>query len=516
MVLAAGPVLPQTSPSLEVDARRLAGVVERHRYWVVLLLTVVYGLGAILHARAKPLWYDEIITTVAATEPTAAATWETAQKIDINPPLVHLLMHYSMRWFSKPEIGARIPSIVGFWIFCLCLYRFTRRRLGIFYALAALLLPVVTSAYVYAVEARGYGPSLAFSGVALLAWQTAAGRTGRGWALPVLAVSLAGATMCHYYTVLLYMPLAGGEAFRWYRTRKFDAGIWAAFAVGGSALLWRISVIAGSSAELAAHSWTPPSPEQILEFWETGLQHSLAFVVLLVALLALSIVAGRKSLEPEPEAPVALEDHELIAGVLFLAIPIAAVAVALLITHVFTIRYALFSLAGFAYLVPMLTARLSNGRTLVGFLLTITLLAGLGVMTMETPPVQDPFLHEPILAKALQTDDVIISDGVLFLQMWQYAPAPLKSRILYLADGEAAVKYMQSDIVDNGLRAIRPWSTARIMDYRNFFAPGREFLVYQNAVQPGWLLPKLMQEEGTAKIEAYGGYRELIRVRFRK
>lgn len=508
--------IPQRSQSLEADARKLAGKVERHRYLAILLLTAIYVFGAILHARAKPLWYDEIITVIAAGEPTAAMTWEAAQQTDINPPLPHLLMHYSMRWFSQPEIGARIPSIVGFWVFCLCIYRFTRRRVGIFYAFAALLLPVVTGAYAYSVEARAYGVSLAFCGTALVAWQAAAERSGRIWALPALALSLAGATLCHYYTVLLYLPLAGGEAFRWYRTRKFDVGIWTAFAAGGSTLLWRISVIVGASAKWSAHSWATPSPDQVLEFWESGLQHALPFVALLIAFLALSIVASRKEREPDTASPVALEDHELIAGVLFLAIPLAAVAGALLVTHMFVPRYVLFALAGFTYLTPMLSAYWTRGRTMVGFVMTIVTLVGLGLVTMEVPPAGNPFLHEPILAKALQAGDVIIPDGQLFLQMWQYAPPPLKSRILFLADGGAAVQYMGFDSIDNGLQVIRPWSTAHVIDYRDFFAPGREFLIYQNTLRPGWLLSKVMQEQGTAQIEAYDGYRELIRARFWK
>jgi len=516
MVPAAAPVLSHSS--LEADARRLAGIAENRCYWILALLTVFYVAGSIQHARFKPLWYDEIITTIAASAPTGMATIEAARQTDINPPLPHLLMHYSMQWFSTPEIGARIPAIAGYWIFCLCLYRFTRRRVGIFYAFAALLLPAVTSAYLYSVEARGYGLELGFAGIALLAWQTAAGRPGRFWALPALAISLAAATMCHYYAILLYLPLAGGEAFRWHRTREFDAGIWAALAAGGAALLWRIGAVAGSSARWTAHTWAPPSPDQILEFWETGLQHALPFVALWIALVALSIVAGRGQPEPDPDpqAPVALEEHELFAGVLFLAIPVAAVAGALLVTHMFTPRYVLFTLTGFAYLIPMLAARLTKGRTLVGFLLTIVAMIGLGMMTLTVPPVRNPFLQEPILAKALETGDVVIPDGQLFLQMWQYAPARLKSRILFVADSAAAVKYMGFDSIDDGLRVVRPWSTARIIDYRDYFAPGREFLVYQNTLRPGWLLSRVLQEEGTAQLEAYDGYRELLRVRFRK
>lgn len=504
----------ETPSSLENDARNLAGVLERHKYAVLVLLTVVYAIGAVWQARGKPLWYDEIITTFAATAPDAATTWKVAQQTDVNPPLPHLLMHFTMKWVANEEVGARIPAMAGFWIFSLCLYRFTGRRVGIFYALSALLLPVVTSAYGFAVEARAYGPVLGFCGLALIGWQAAADGLKRPLALAALAGGLAAALLCHYYAILIYLPLAGGEAFRWYRRRRLDWPVWAAFAAGAIPVVWRAATIMGAS-KWSAHSWATPSPVQVLEFWETGLQHSLSFLVLLTALLALAIVAGRKRADAPPGDEVALEDHELIAGVLFLAIPVAAVAGALLVTHVFTPRYALFALTGFAYLAPMVTAHLSGGRTLAGFLMTVTLLAGLGLATLEIPSPENPFQREPILEKALQQEPVVIPDGQLFLQAWQYAPESLKSHLLFVADDEAAVKYMGFDSIDEGLRVVRPFAPVQVVDYQAFYAPGKEFLVYQNTLRPGWLLEKAMDDGGSAEVLAYRGFRELIRVRFK-
>lgn len=504
---------PTLSPSsLEADARRLAAIAGRWRYWILFLLTVFYATGAIRHARSKPLWYDEIITTIAASAHTGSATIEAARQTDINPPLPHLLIHYTMQWVSTPEIGARIPSIVGFWIFCLCLYRFIYRRAGIFYAFAALLLPVVTSAYQYSVEARGYGPLLAFAGIALVAWQEAADRA-KLWAVSALAVSLAAATMCHYFAVLLYLPLAGGEAFRWFRERKFAPGIWVAFAAGGAPLLWRIGAVIHGSTRLTAHTWSPPYPEQVLEFWQAGLQDALPFVVAFLAFLALTTVSGGGRREPEAAETAVVLSHELMACVLFLAIPLVAVMGALLVTHMFTARYALFALAGFVCLAPLLLAQLAGGRTLPGFLMAGVLMLGLGVTTLRVPHEQDPFRQEPLLARALQSGEVVIPDGQLFLQMWKYAPPALKSHLVFLADNTFAVKYMGFDTIDDGLRALRPWSSVRVLEYRDWVTPGREFLVYQNTFRPGWLVPEILAEEGQAIVEGYEGPRALLRIR---
>src|ERR1035437_4883499 len=171
------------------------------------------------------------------------------------------MAHLCVRWFGAGEISARIPAIIGFWVFCLCLFRFTLRRAGIYYALAALLLPTVLETYYYSVEARAYGPELAFSGLALVAWQAATERSKRSLVLPGLAVSIAAALFCHYYAVLLYLPLAGGEAVRLYRTRKIDWGVWAAFVAGGAPIVWRLSTIV-EVVKGFAHTWAAPYPEQ--------------------------------------------------------------------------------------------------------------------------------------------------------------------------------------------------------------------------------------------------------------
>src|SRR5689334_7608301 len=113
------------APSLEADAAQLAAVLGGHKYPVLIVLTVLYFLGAVLHARSKPLWFDEIIATIAASSPDAATTWKVAQSVDASPPLPHLLMHFSIQRFGRNEIAIRLPSIAGFWLFCLALFQFS-------------------------------------------------------------------------------------------------------------------------------------------------------------------------------------------------------------------------------------------------------------------------------------------------------------------------------------------------------------------------------------------------------
>src|ERR1039457_6463418 len=148
---------PSLESSLENDARQAAVWIEKRRYPILCAFAVLYLLGAGLHAHSKPFWYDEIITLVIANSPNLSTTWKAALACDAAPPLPHLMTHLCVRWFGAGEISARIPAIIGFLVFCLCLFRFTLRRVGICYALAALLLPTVIETYYYRSEERRVG-----------------------------------------------------------------------------------------------------------------------------------------------------------------------------------------------------------------------------------------------------------------------------------------------------------------------------------------------------------------------
>lgn len=494
---------------MERDARQLALLFEKRRYLILACLTLFYLAAAFLHARAKPLWYDEIITVIAAAQPDIATAWKAARATDASPPLPHLLTHFAIAAFGKNDVAVRAPAIAGFWIFCLCLYRFVRRRAGIFYAFAALLLPIATEAYNYSVEARAYAPELAFIGIALVAWQSATEGVRRGAACCVLALGLILAVLCHYYALLVVLPLAGGEAIRARAMRRIDWPVWAAFAAAPLPVIWNLATVVGVVHGFV-HTWATPYPEQAVEFWESGLQHLLVPLALYTALMALAGMKGgtREARGDGPE----LRHHELAAGVLFLVIPVLAVGAALLITHSLALRYILFALTGFLLLAPLLLAHLTRGSVLPGFLLFLASAAFPVYAAMESPPAQNPYRDEPILAEALKQGPVVIPDGQLFLRMWYYAPPEVRQRLLFLADDAAALKYMDFETIDSGLRDLTPWSSVPVRPFADYAASHPTLMVYQNLARPGWLVSKALADGGEVQLQKYTPVRALLRV----
>jgi Dolichyl-phosphate-mannose-protein mannosyltransferase len=491
----------------ESTSQKIVAGIEARRHLFLILFTAIYALCAIGRANGKPFWYDEIITLIAARAPHLGPVWNAAMETDANPPLPHLLIHFSIRWFGLNEVTARLPSLVGFWIFCMCLYLFVARRRGAVWGFCALLMPTLTRAYHYAAEARGYGPELGFGGLALIAWQSATEKRHRAAALCGLSLSLAAMLMCHYYAVLIYLPLAGAEAIRARRMRRLDWGVCLALALGSAPLIWRASQIAGVM-NVNTHTWAQAYLRQGLEFWETGLAPGAAFAVLLAGLLAL---LARRAQEDPQDHPIPA--HEWAAAVLLAAIPLVGVIGALLVTHIFNERYVLIGLAGFCLLVPMLAAEFIGSRS-AGALVMLGVLAwGMGIRSLDHPYDGNPFDGEPVLREALERGPVVIPDGQLFLQMWYYAPERYKSSLIFPVDNAAAVKYMGYDTIDGGVRLLRPWAAVNVVEWADFVRDTREFMAYQTSLRPGWVLARVVAEGATVEVRKTALLRELVNVR---
>jgi hypothetical protein len=507
-----------TLASLEADASRIAVSLEEYRYLVLFVVTVVYAAGAMLQAHAKPFWYDEVFTVMSAAPRDVAGTWRAAQKLDAAPPLTHLLTHFAVSWFGQNEVSARLPEIAGFWVFCLSMFYFVRRRLGILYGLAALLLPLSTAAYEYAYEARPYGLVLGFCGLMLLCWQT--GTESRSFkhaaACTGIALSVMGALMCHYYAGLLYVPLAGAEAYRSRKARRLDWGIWIAMFFGLAPLVWRLTTIKAVVHGFAQVSASDIHPIDVLDFWNQGLQPALS--ILVVALAAAAVWTWKvpePSVEPSPSP--SFKFWELLAAILFLTIPVFSVAVGILVTHSYYPRYALMGFTGVVLLLPPVVARMARGRALVAFLFLA--LASLQLVERSTtiPHPSNVLTDESVLVDALKQGPVVVADGQLFMQMWFYLPDVLKSNLIFLVDGEASVKYQffNTAAIDAALSYVRQWFPIQALDYRTFASPGKEFRLLQNPGKPGWMLQKIAADGGSEVIDRYTSFRQLYRIRMK-
>jgi hypothetical protein len=156
---------------------------------------------------------------------------------------------------------------------------------------------------------------------------------------------------------------------------------------------------------------------------------------------------------------------------------------------------------------------IARGRAVPGaFVLLISVVCFVGGVT-HIGRFQNPFDNEPLLRETLEREAVAVSDGLLFLQLWHYAPGPLKGRLFYVASPELAVAYTDADTIDKTLLAFRDWGNIQVVEYGKVATGEKDILIYQDTGRIGWLIPKLLDDGGSVRLEKWTRNRALLRVR---
>jgi hypothetical protein len=168
---ACDPPIRMETPTLPVSRARTPFWV-RGNFWLLFGFSIFYFADVCLRASEKYFWYDEFFTLHLSRLPGFGVLWQALREgADFNPPLFYALTKASHAVFGTGQIGTRMPEIVGFWVFCLCLFAFVNRRAGAIAGSIAMLFPMLTGAFYYAYEARPYGVVLGFCGLAMFCWQ---------------------------------------------------------------------------------------------------------------------------------------------------------------------------------------------------------------------------------------------------------------------------------------------------------------------------------------------------------
>jgi 4-amino-4-deoxy-L-arabinose transferase-like glycosyltransferase len=480
----------------------LAEDFTRKRRIILLAFSLVLILATCGEATSKLLWYDELTTLYIDQQPSLRPVLGLVYSgQDLTPPLFHILTWSSLRLLGRTALAARLPEMIGFWVMCLCLYTFVARRTSPLHGFIAMVFPCMTAAYTYAFEARPYGLMLGCCGLALVTWQRAAEDGPRKAALAGLAVSLAVAVSVHYYSVLLYLPLAVGELVRWVRRRKPDLVLWCAVALSSLPLFVSRRLIQMHSGDKAVF-WAKAHWPDALEFYDFLLRPAIIPAALSIILLALAW----RSREAEPvngkvRGPFV---HEIAAAVALALLPIAAMALAKFYTGAFVERYALAAVAGVSVVSALAIAIYEPGRRPVSALLAILLfsyfvlaqilslprlLSGPPVLTEFTLPGKSP---------------VVVSDGRVFLQLVHYCPR-MRDRLYFIHDRTAALKYMGFTTVDDALPSMTSYVRMNVAPYSEFVAAHKDFQVYgPYGSAYDWTVSRLVDDG--ARVELQGRF----------
>jgi Dolichyl-phosphate-mannose-protein mannosyltransferase len=481
------------------------------------IFTLLYFAGTVGNALAKPLWYDELFTVYLSRLPHLSDLWAAlSQGADQQPPLIFLVSRLTAYLPFNELITYRLPAMLSFWVMCLCLYRFVARRVSVPYALIAMLLPILTTTYTYAYEARPYGLLLGLCGLALICWQSLVEGRFRWLAWLGFTLSLILAIASHFYALILIVPFAVAEAVYFLLRRQVRWNVLLALSLAFASELLFIPILRGSlgfAAAYSLHTTLSSIPDVYVWFLDNsiGLFILPALALLIPLLLTLPLEKIRARLpapfsNPPSTYSISLIDYA-VAGVIAL-IPVLVVVIAVYITHGFSPRYAIYAIAGLAILAAFFLSRLETHQPLLGwiiaglFIVLMVFKLGGGVMHLFQPP-QTTLNDYSLLLKDNTDLPIAVAYGVDYLPLEYQAPQPLAGRLLYLADQPAALHYTGVDSPDRSLPLLGQWAPFQVEAYPSYIQTHKQFLVYE--LIPGWLIPKLLDDGAQVTVRVRQG-----------
>ena len=496
-------------------AEQFAREVEERKLWWLAFFSILYLGITLFRAATKPLWFDELFTFYVSRLPGLRDVWSAlASGFDPNPPLPYLLTRFSHALLGEGEVATRLPAILGFWLMCVCLFWFVRQRTSALDAAAAMSLPLVTMAYGFAHQARGYSLVLGSSALALLCWQSVGGRR-RGLALGGLALSLAAGVSSHYYAALALCAIGLGELCRSVARKRIDVPVWLMMALGLAPLVAYAPLIRSGMSNVLSPSmrtqvfFMKPTLGRVPEYYTHLLGPALPAAVLSLVVVALALKLGlleqgiedRRSEEGPPL-------HELVAAGGFLLMPVFLYIAATLVTGYFMDRYTVAGVLGCATLLGFGLHHAAGRRQVAGVIVLGCLLVWFVAGQFVPQRLPHEFFREGVLetkdAMYPRGDDrpIAVANALLYLQMFRYGSPEVVSRIRYVSDPHHAVRHVDF-VAELALRRLREWAPIKVEEYATFLAAHRSFWVYHNGMnQVEWLVAQLAADGWRVELHA--------------
>jgi hypothetical protein len=520
--LASSDWLVRWEGGVSASAARVADELRRKKYVVLFLFSALYWLATCLRASRKLFWFDELFTVYMSRLPDMASVWSALkQGVDLNPPLFYVVTRFSESLFGEGHIATRLPAILGFWIFCLCLFRFVSVRTSVLAGLISMLFPLVTTAYFYAYEARSHGIVLGFGGLALVCWQTANRSRRRGWWLIGLSVALLCAILTHTYAILLLVPFVLAELVRAVFLRHVDWPVWLAIIFSSSGATVSLPLFRAGKAVIPIETF-PATVGMLANSYQNHLEPAVGiFSIALILCYIFELASPKRPVVPNGER--ALELSEVVALLAFVAMPFFSFLVAKLTGAPFLHRYSVSTVAGFACLFGVVTAK----RPTVGLGVLLVLVVQIEIKFFEYGQAatliepssslglstwEDAFKYKYQMMEAVPNRSlpIVLLDNLEFLPIMHYAPAKLASRLVYLGNPN-------SDLIGEGYdRLQRLCRAPGRFERREAFLSTHDVFIAHCKSRSIYLMNDFVREGADVRMESISGDSFLFSVTFKK
>lgn len=477
-----------------------------------LILLLYSAFRSFFKAATRPLWFDELLTSIVARQPTISSLWRAlAHCVDSQPPPYYLLQRFFGHLVSNEQIAFRIASILGFCVMQWCLFVFLKKRHDISIAFVACLLPLMTTLFAtYSVEARPYALEIAFLAIALVAYQ----RASTPFWVFVLALSLMAAESTHYYALFVVASLFVAEGSYFLKTRSFRIGVWIALCSGLLPLVIFWPLLSHFKECYGAHVWygtaTLVGTLKIYGWLfgvSTAAPGAAPWTTLVILLLPAAILLGVgmllfRSLRAKTGEHATFHLDILVAGILLTPL---VMLFATKLNHTGLIpRYLLPTILGVAlgagYGLSLLSKKVVG---LVGVLLLFCIaIQEVGFWFSYYEAYQLGLNTQPYGVTLIQSAGhselpVVVSEGHDYLELNHYAPRAVGQRLVFVAAPDAAIAHNRTDTNDRNLLILRDFAPLRVIEYAKLRDARIEFLLYSDPTlenDPDWFVAWLSTE----------------------
>lgn len=474
--------------------------IDRAHVRAFVFLSLVYFVAVFTLSSVKLLWLDELITLHIARYGGPAAIWQAlARGADPNPPITHILVHYTRALFGEHEWALRLPAMIGYWVGLLSLFLYLRGRVTGTWAIGGSLLSMCMGAFEYSYESRSYGIFYGLAMLAFFCWTRLAdpSRTRRAqWlALAGMTFALATGISTNYFAVLAFLPITAGEIARTLMRRRsldpssrssfaaaIDWWVWIGMAVAASPLLVYHPLIQHAIAQFSPYAWNKVSLDQVSDSY-TDMVEVVLYPILGLFIFAaiawfssraasslcdncrLRAVRGWRSvLLGQDQWRWGIPLHEALAVFFFMLYPILGYIIASIRGGMLSPRFVIPVCFGFAIAGTLVAAQLF-GKMRRGGLVFVCFLAAwflcresvIGYWYEE----QKQCFYKVVdrlpeaLAKVPANAPIAIPDPLLALTFQHYAPPSLAAREVFPVDFPAIRHYRHDDSPEENLWAGR-------------------------------------------------------------
>ncbi len=491
----------------------IAASLDKRPSALFFLFLLSFYIGVAKSERIAPLWHDELYTFYIAQAPSFSTMMLWIRTIDLNPPLYYIFARLTFHVLHPSQFSVRLPSLIGYFVATLCTYQFIRRRTSPLYGMLGALVLLTSWFALYAYQARPYALVLGFLGLCALGWQRAIAEPVRGrWpSLLLIVFSAYGMLLSHVLASVAYAALLLTEFIRTLLRRRVDWLLWVCLLIPLSACVTYLQPVAHHSAGAFPERFQA-SIQQLFEAYSTlwtPIATLLCGGLMLVGLLE-TVPATDAQARGEARPGFSLPEMIFAAGLC--CVPLVVVAVFMHSHSAYFDRYGIPSIFGASILVAAIVARWTHTSSRAALVCSLFLVFGVIRPASITRHLQALFPQPPVTAAITGISDTpytqvlpdlpfVDASGLTFLEMNSRENPAFLSRVYYLTDIQAAVKYANATIFEGMPNLVGKFPIrAHVEPYPAFIQQHRQFLVFGTYDYPeDWLLRKLLADGATLK-----------------